>query len=102
MSVARRVALWIQSPNWSSFHMDTALETTTKDQDVELSESQLDSIESQNEEIIIDAEEAHKIPSLPHPFKPLTETYSYHSPKPTATGPYMLGVDEAEIGRAHV
>ena len=30
--------------------------------------------------------------------KPLTESYTYHSPKPKATGPYILGVDEAGRG----
>lgn len=29
---------------------------------------------------------------------PLTESYTYHAPKPTAPGPYILGVDEAGRG----
>ena len=29
---------------------------------------------------------------------PLTASYTYHSPKPTAKGPYILGVDEAGRG----
>ncbi|EKM58306.1 uncharacterized protein PHACADRAFT_182662 [Phanerochaete carnosa HHB-10118-sp] len=29
---------------------------------------------------------------------PLTASYTYHSPKPTAEGPYILGVDEAGRG----
>ncbi|KIJ51072.1 hypothetical protein M422DRAFT_224522 [Sphaerobolus stellatus SS14] len=37
-------------------------------------------------------------PSLPSPITPLTDSYTYHSPKPTADGPYMLGVDEAGRG----
>lgn len=56
--------------------------------------------ETQDQDVIVDAEAAHSgsIPSLPTPLTPLTETYSYHSPKPTADGPYMLGVDEAGRG----
>lgn len=38
------------------------------------------------------------IPSTPDPSTPLTESYTYHSPKPTAAGPYILGVDEAGRG----
>ncbi|RXW25543.1 hypothetical protein EST38_g318 [Candolleomyces aberdarensis] len=38
------------------------------------------------------------VPSAPGPSTPLTESYTYHSPKPTAPGPYMLGVDEAGRG----
>lgn len=38
------------------------------------------------------------VPSLPVPFAPLTASYTYHSPKPTAPGPYILGVDEAGRG----
>ncbi|EJD06696.1 uncharacterized protein FOMMEDRAFT_165421 [Fomitiporia mediterranea MF3/22] len=74
-------------------------------------ESQSDQVESQESEIIeetqdqdiiVDADTAHSgsIPSLPTPFRPLTETYSYHSPTPTAKGPYILGVDEAGRGPA--
>ena len=36
------------------------------------------------------------VPSAPS--TPLTESYSYHSPIPTAAGPYILGVDEAGRG----
>lgn len=36
------------------------------------------------------------VPSAPS--TPLTESYSYHSPTPTARGPYILGVDEAGRG----
>ena len=36
------------------------------------------------------------IPSTPS--SPLTESYTYHSPTPTAPGPYILGVDEAGRG----
>ncbi|KAL4062925.1 ribonuclease H-like domain-containing protein [Scleroderma citrinum] len=38
------------------------------------------------------------IPSAPGPNSPLTESYVYHSPMPTAPGPYILGVDEAGRG----
>ncbi|KJA26280.1 hypothetical protein HYPSUDRAFT_181046 [Hypholoma sublateritium FD-334 SS-4] len=38
------------------------------------------------------------IPSAPGPSTPLTESYTYHSPQPTAAGPYILGVDEAGRG----
>ncbi|KAG9315315.1 ribonuclease H-like domain-containing protein [Chiua virens] len=36
------------------------------------------------------------VPSAPS--TPLTDSYSYHSPTPTARGPYILGVDEAGRG----
>ena len=39
-----------------------------------------------------------QIPSAPGPSTPLTESYTYHSPLPTAAGPYILGVDEAGRG----
>ncbi len=38
------------------------------------------------------------VPSAPGPSTPLTHSYTYHSPKPTADGPYILGVDEAGRG----
>ncbi|KAF9449539.1 ribonuclease H2 subunit A [Macrolepiota fuliginosa MF-IS2] len=38
------------------------------------------------------------VPSAPGPSVPLTESYTYHSPTPTAEGPYILGVDEAGRG----
>jgi ribonuclease H2 subunit A len=37
------------------------------------------------------------IPSTPRSSS-LTESYTYHSPTPTAPGPYILGVDEAGRG----
>ena len=37
-------------------------------------------------------------PSTPGPSQALRESYTYHSPKPTAPGPYILGVDEAGRG----
>lgn len=55
-------------------------------------------VESQDTEMIVDAGAVHQIPSLPQPIRPLTKSYTYHSPKPTAPGPYMLGVDEAGRG----
>ena len=38
------------------------------------------------------------VPSLPYPLTSLTESYTHHSPLPTAPGPYILGVDEAGRG----
>ncbi|KAI1797133.1 ribonuclease H2 subunit A [Ganoderma leucocontextum] len=38
------------------------------------------------------------IPSVIDPSIPLTDSYTYHSPTPTAPGPYFLGVDEAGRG----
>lgn len=37
-------------------------------------------------------------PSLPTPHAPLVKSYTYHSPKPTVPGRYVLGVDEAGRG----
>jgi ribonuclease H2 subunit A len=34
----------------------------------------------------------------PSPSKPITASYTFHSPKPNAPGPYILGVDEAGRG----
>ena len=48
-------------------------------------------------EDIADAEPA-VVPSAPGPSTPLTDSYTYHSPTPTAAGPYILGVDEAGRG----
>lgn len=39
-----------------------------------------------------------EVPSAPGPSEPLTESYTYHSPTPTAEGHYILGVDEAGRG----
>ncbi|VDB84780.1 unnamed protein product [Peniophora sp. CBMAI 1063] len=47
---------------------------------------------------LISAEEAHNVPSIPDASVPLTTSYTYHSPTPTASGPYILGVDEAGRG----
>lgn len=38
------------------------------------------------------------VPSIADPCAPLTASYTYHSPTPTASGPYILGVDEAGRG----
>lgn len=55
--------------------------------------------ESQDVDLIVDSKDsARRVSSLPDPFVPLTESYTYHSPTPTASGPYMLGVDEAGRG----
>jgi hypothetical protein len=40
---------------------------------------------------------ADAVPSTPGSSS-LTESYTYHSPTPTAPGPYILGVDEAGRG----
>lgn len=45
-----------------------------------------------------DVAEAFSVPSIVDPSSPLTASYTYHSPKPTAKGPYILGVDEAGRG----
>lgn len=42
--------------------------------------------------------EEHAVPSMVNPGKPLVTSYTYHSPKPTTPGPYILGVDEAGRG----
>jgi ribonuclease H2 subunit A len=41
---------------------------------------------------------SEQVPSAPGPSTPLTESYTYHSPTPTAPGPYIVGVDEAGRG----
>ncbi|KAH9935251.1 ribonuclease H2 subunit A [Amylocystis lapponica] len=41
---------------------------------------------------------APKVPSIADPSAPLTASYTYHCPTPTASGPYILGVDEAGRG----
>ena len=41
---------------------------------------------------------SEQIPSAPGPSTSLTRSYTYHSPTPTAPGPYILGVDEAGRG----
>jgi ribonuclease H2 subunit A len=38
------------------------------------------------------------IPSILDKTAPLLSSYTYHSPTPTAPGPYILGVDEAGRG----
>ncbi|TFK47783.1 ribonuclease H-like protein [Heliocybe sulcata] len=38
--------------------------------------------------------------SIPGSKGPLTASYTYHSPRPTAEGPYILGIDEAGRGPA--
>ncbi|KAI0342862.1 ribonuclease H2 subunit A [Trametopsis cervina] len=43
-------------------------------------------------------EDVSGVPSILDPSSPLTASYTYHSPKPTAKGPYILGVDEAGRG----
>ncbi|KIY71514.1 ribonuclease H2 subunit A [Cylindrobasidium torrendii FP15055 ss-10] len=45
-----------------------------------------------------DDDEEIRIPSAPGPSVPITTSYTYHSPTPTAEGPYILGVDEAGRG----
>lgn len=41
---------------------------------------------------------SERVLSAPGPSKPLTDSYTYHSPTPTAPGPYIVGVDEAGRG----
>lgn len=41
--------------------------------------------------------EAYTIPSAPCT-SALVDSYTYHSPTPTAEGPYIMGVDEAGRG----
>lgn len=41
---------------------------------------------------------SEQITSAPGPSTPIKSSYTHHSPKPTAEGPYMLGVDEAGRG----
>ena len=41
---------------------------------------------------------ARDIPSIVDKTAPLISSYTYHSPKPVAPGPYILGVDEAGRG----
>jgi ribonuclease H2 subunit A len=45
-----------------------------------------------------DNSQVYKVPSAPGPSTPLRDSYTYHSPTPTASGPYILGVDEAGRG----
>lgn len=42
--------------------------------------------------------EPFRCPSISDPSAPLVASYTYHSPKPTTSGPYILGVDEAGRG----
>ena len=46
----------------------------------------------------IDTVNVRDTPSLPDKTGPLLSSYTYHSPIPTAAGPYILGVDEAGRG----
>ena len=41
---------------------------------------------------------ARDVPSIVDKTAPLISSYTYHSPTPTAPGPYILGVDEAGRG----
>ncbi|KAH8099935.1 ribonuclease H-like domain-containing protein [Cristinia sonorae] len=50
------------------------------------------------EEETPEPEEIIPVPSIVNPGSPLLESYTYHSPLPTAPGPYILGVDEAGRG----
>jgi ribonuclease H2 subunit A len=45
-----------------------------------------------------DTAEVRDIPSIVDKTGPLLSSYTYHSPTPTAAGPYILGVDEAGRG----
>jgi ribonuclease H2 subunit A len=41
---------------------------------------------------------ARDVPSIIDKAAPLISSYTYHSPTPTAPGPFILGVDEAGRG----
>lgn len=77
-------------------------EQTSQESQSDLIEFQQSQIieESQDQDVIVSAEAVRSgsVPSLPNPLRPLRDTYSYHSPIPTAEGPYMMGVDEAGRG----
>jgi len=45
-----------------------------------------------------DTEKVRDVPSILDKTGPLLSSYTYHSPTPTAAGPYILGVDEAGRG----
>lgn len=47
-----------------------------------------------------DKEQVERPASLPEPGTPLTGSYTWISPRPTAEGPYAVGVDEAGRGPA--
>ena len=50
------------------------------------------------EEQVHTTDSVHHVPSITDASAPLTASYTYHSPTPTAAGPYILGVDEAGRG----
>ncbi|KAH8994956.1 ribonuclease H2 subunit A [Lactarius akahatsu] len=53
---------------------------------------------SLNESAQADTAKVRDIPSILDKTGPLLSSYTYHSPTPTAAGPYILGVDEAGRG----
>jgi ribonuclease H2 subunit A len=54
---------------------------------------------SSDESPEIDSEKVLRdVPSILDKTGPLLSSYTYHSPTPTAAGPYILGVDEAGRG----
>ncbi len=53
---------------------------------------------SPDESAEIDTAKVRDVPSILDKTGPLLSSYTYHSPKPTAAGPYILGVDEAGRG----
>ena len=53
---------------------------------------------SRNESPESDTANVRDVPSLLDKTGPLLSSYTYHSPTPTAAGPYILGVDEAGRG----
>ena len=53
---------------------------------------------SRDESSEIDTPKVRDVPSILDKTGPLLSSYTYHSPTPTAAGPYILGVDEAGRG----
>lgn len=92
------------SPSTEDTSQDTLVNTESQATEPRITEDDLESetqieSESQDTGLVISSEAvARTVASLPQPFKPLRESYTYHSTKPTAEGPYILGVDEAGRG----
>ena len=53
---------------------------------------------SRDESSEIDTPKVRDVPSILDKTGSLLSSYTYHSPTPTAAGPYILGVDEAGRG----
>src|SRR4051794_29314909 len=59
--------------------------------------SQLEEVSSDEDE---DKTSVQRPASIPEAGTPLTDSYTWISPRPTADGPYAVGVDEAGRGPA--